>query len=124
MMKRSLLVLVTLLTTLSTAGARAPARRIDLDVVGADVRDVLRLLADVRGINLVIGDDVTGRVTIKLRRVRWEHALDVILRTRGLEAERLPGNILRVAPRQTLAAERAALVTDYQRCLAAAPLQT
>jgi len=62
----------------------------------------VRFLAEVGGVNLVLGDDVGGQVTVKLRGVRWDHALRTILRSKGLEVER-EGTILRVARRETLA---------------------
>jgi type IV pilus assembly protein PilQ len=62
--------------------------RIDLDVKGADVHDVLRLLADVGRVSIVVADDVKGIVTLKLRRVPWDQALDVVAQTLGLAIER------------------------------------
>lgn len=63
-------------------------RRIDLDVKGADIHDVLRLLADVGRVSIVVGDDVQGSVTVRMRQVPWDQALEVILRTKGFYAER------------------------------------
>jgi type II secretory pathway component HofQ len=71
--------------------APAPAhhgRRIDLDVKGADIHDVLRLLADVGRVSIVVADDVQGSVTVRMRQVPWDQALDVILRTKGFSSER------------------------------------
>lgn len=48
---------------------------IDLDLAHADLRDVLRLIADTANINLIVGDDVDGKVTLKLVHVAWEAAL-------------------------------------------------
>src|SRR5690606_6992056 len=67
----------------------------------------LRLLGDVSGKNVVIGDEVTGKITIKLKNVPWDQALDVILKTKGLDME-TRGGIIRVAPAPQLAAERTA----------------
>ncbi len=97
--------------------------RVDLDVVGADLRDVLRLFADVGHVNLVVADEVTGRVTARLRGVPWRRALDAVLVTRGFEAER-DGDVLRVAPAGTFARERAARLEARAACIAAAPLET
>ena len=63
-------------------------RRIDLDVKGADIHDVLRLLADAGRVSIVVGDDVQGSVTVRMRQVPWDRALDVILRAKGFFAER------------------------------------
>src|SRR5207237_493227 len=54
--------------------------------------------------NIIVADDVTGKVTIKLRNVPWDQALDIILRAKGLGREEV-GNIIRVAPLATLRAE-------------------
>jgi type IV pilus assembly protein PilQ len=79
-------------------------RRISLDLKDADIQNVLRLLADVSKLNIVAADDVRGRVTIKLRNVPWDQALDIILRSKQLDKTR-SGNILRVAPIDVLRKE-------------------
>ena len=53
-------------------GARYHGAAIDLDVKGADVHDVMRLLADVGNINIVVSDEVQAKVTLKLERVPWD----------------------------------------------------
>jgi hypothetical protein len=70
-------------------------RRIDLDVKGADVHEVCRLLAEVGKINIVVADDVKGSVTIKMKNVPWDQALDAILRAKGFASER-DGNVVTV----------------------------
>ncbi len=72
-----------------------PPEVIDLDVAGADLRDVVVLLADVGHVSLVIGEGVTGTVTVRLRRVHWRAALDSLLAVHGCAA-RLEGGVLRV----------------------------
>lgn len=59
-------------------------RKISLEVTHADVHDVLRILAEVGKVNIIVGDDVKGRVTIKLTNVPWDQALDLVLRSLGL----------------------------------------
>jgi len=54
--------------------AKHHGKAIDLDLQRADVRDVLRLLADTANVNLVVGDDVTGVVTLRVKRVAWDAA--------------------------------------------------
>lgn len=71
-------------------------KRISLDFQDADIRNVLRLIADVSGYNLAAGDDVKGKVTIKLLNVPWDQSLDLILKMNNLGYIR-EGNILRVA---------------------------
>ena len=76
---------------------RFNGRRIDLDLKDADIHNVLRLLADVGRVNIVTADDVTGNVTIRMRNVPWDQALDVVLQAKGLGMVR-QGNLIRVAP--------------------------
>ncbi len=59
-------------------------RKISLDFKGADIQDILRILAEVGGVNIVAGDDVKGKITIRLIDVPWDQALDIILLTMGL----------------------------------------
>ncbi|WP_227875895.1 type IV pilus secretin PilQ [Kushneria konosiri] len=100
-------------------------KRISLNFEDIDVRTVLSILADEVGLNLVVSDSVSGNVTINLRQVPWDQALDLILQTRGL-ASRRSGNVLLVAPAEELSgmAQRVAqadqgmsaneaLTTDY-----------
>ena len=73
-------------------------RRIDLDVVNADLHEVCRLLAEVGKIDIVVADDVKGAVTIKMKHVPWDQALDAILRAKGYAAERDGGVVTVYAP--------------------------
>ncbi len=70
-------------------------RLISLDFQDADLDNVLRLMADVSGLNVVVGEGVKGKVTVKLLNVPWDQALDLILQTHGLGQAR-EGNILRI----------------------------
>jgi type IV pilus assembly protein PilQ len=81
---------------------------IDFDVKEADVLDVLRLLAEVGGFNLVADPDVKCRVTLRLNAVPWPQVLEVVLRTCRLGEERLGENLTRVARVEQLIAEQAA----------------
>lgn len=67
--------------------------RIDLDVKGADVHDVFRLIAEVGKVNIVVAGDVSGTITLKLKAVPWDQALDVVAKARGLALER-DGNVI------------------------------
>ena len=78
--------------------------KIDLDFKDADIHNLLRMLADVGGVNIVIPDEIQARVTVRLRRVPWDQALEVILASKGLWFRR-EGNLYRVAPRKQLDAE-------------------
>ena len=87
----------------------AQAGVISVDFKDADIRQVLRILSLKSGVDIVVGPDVEGLVTIKLTNVPWEQALDILLRTYGLTYER-KGNVIRVL---TLAAvEQEALSTE------------
>jgi type IV pilus assembly protein PilQ len=75
---------------------------ISLDLKDADLRDVLRTLASLERINVAIDPEVRGSVTIRLNDVRWDQALDVILRSNGLGYV-IDGNVLRVGTPARLA---------------------
>ncbi len=59
-------------------------RKVSLDFKEVDIQDVLRILAEVGGVNIIAGDDVKGKITIRLIDVPWDQALDIILITMGL----------------------------------------
>jgi type IV pilus assembly protein PilQ len=98
-------------------------RRIDLDFKEADIHNILRLLAEVGSVNIVTSDDVTGSVTIRMRDVPWDQALDVILQAKGLGAERR-GNLVRVAPQDVLEKERELAIARQKQQVELAPLET
>jgi type IV pilus assembly protein PilQ len=83
---------------------RYTGRRIDLDFKGADIHNILRLLSEVGQVNIVTSDDVKGEITIKMKNVPWDQALDVILRAKQLGQVR-EGNLIRVAPASVLEKE-------------------
>jgi type IV pilus assembly protein PilQ len=97
------------LETLPVAGAREyTGQRISLDFKDADIQNVLRILADVSGLNVITTDDVQGKITMRLLEVPWDQALDAILKARGLDMVR-DGNIIRVSTVEKLKDEREAL---------------
>jgi type IV pilus assembly protein PilQ len=79
-------------------------RRIEVDFKDVDIHNLLRLLADVGGVNIVIPDDIRATVTVRLRGVPWDQAMEVILESKALWYRR-EGNLIRVAPRKELDAE-------------------
>ena len=89
----------------------------DLSLQDADVKDVLRSFAQLSGLNLVVQPNVRGRVTVELIQVPWDQALEQILKINNLGYE-LDGNIMRIAPISTLAAE----AEEQQRLLNARAL--
>ena len=102
---------------------RYTGRRIDLDFKGADIHNILRLLADVGQVNIVVADDVKGDVTIKMRDVPWDQALDVVLRSKGLGSVR-EGNLLRVAPLSFLEKELEAEIARQKQIADVLPTET
>jgi type IV pilus assembly protein PilQ len=107
----------------SRGRGRYSGRRIDLDFKDADIHNILRLLAEVGGVNVVTSDDVSGTVTIRMRNVPWDQALDVILQAKGLGMVRR-GNLIRVAPLETLEKEREAAIARQKQNEQLAPLET
>ena len=85
-------------------GKEYRGRRVSLDFKDVAIADVLRLIAEVSDLNIIAGDEVSGKVTIRLVEVPWDQALDVILMTKGLGFVRV-GNVLRIAPADVLKAE-------------------
>lgn len=96
---------------------------IDLSLQESDVRDVLRSLAQISGLNLVIQPGVTGRVTVEFVQVPWDQALEQILRINNLGYE-VEGNIMRVAPLSQLREEAEERQRLAQARAAAVPLTT
>ncbi len=87
------------------SGQEYTGRKISLDFKNADVHDVLRILADVSGLNIVATDDVKARVTLRLVEVPWDQALDVVLQANGLEKTQV-GNVITISTTRRLEAER------------------
>jgi type IV pilus assembly protein PilQ len=77
--------------------------RLSLNFQDIEVRSVLQLLADFTGKNMVVSDTVSGRITLRLKNVPWDQALDIILKTKGL-AMRENDNVILVAPTEEIAA--------------------
>ena len=98
-------------------------RRIDLDFKDADIHNILRLLSQVGNVNIVTSDDVRGRVTIRMRNVPWDQALDVVLRAKGLGQVR-EGNLIRVAPMADLEKERESEIARLKQMALLKPLET
>ncbi len=107
----------------ATPGAKKNYRGplVSFDFKDADIRDVLRILADVSGFNFVVSKDVKekGTVTLKLSNVPWDQALDVVLEDSGLGAF-VEGNVIKIAPLRTLQARQ----TELQQAEQLDPLVT
>ncbi len=83
-----------------------PREPITLDYSDADVRDVLDMLAAKAGVNMIYGDDVSGTLTISLSKVPFDEAFQTILNVKGLAAQQVGDNILRIAAPATFMAEQ------------------
>ncbi|MFQ5329264.1 MAG: type IV pilus secretin PilQ [Thermodesulfobacteriota bacterium] len=79
-------------------------RKISLDLTDADITNVLRLIAEVSNLNIISGDDVRGKISLRLIDVPWDQAFDIILRTKGLGKVE-EGNVVMVAPLQKIKRE-------------------
>ncbi len=91
----------------SATAASFRGKKVTIDIQDADIVNVVRLIGDVSGKNVVIGEEVKGKVTVKLKNVPWDQALDVVLKTKDLGQE-TKGGIIRVVPQAKLDAEREA----------------
>lgn len=96
---------------------------ISLDFQDVPVRQVLQIIAQVNGFNLVTTDTVSGNVTISLTGVPWDQALDMILKIKGLD-KRLEGNILLIAPAEELTARETQELQSKQQVADLAPLNS
>lgn len=96
---------------------------ISLDFQDVPVRQVLQVIAQINGFNLVTTDTVTGNVTINLTNVPWDQALGMILKIKGLD-KRMEGNILLVAPAEELASRETQRLQSQQQVADLAPLKS
>ncbi len=110
-------------TVMGQTRGRFSGRRIDLDLKDADIHNVLRLLAEVGRVNIVVADNVSGSVTIRMRNVPWDQALDVVLQSKGLGMVR-QGNMIRVAQLEDLQKEREVAIARRKAEAQLAPLET
>ncbi|MDH3598773.1 MAG: type IV pilus secretin PilQ [Candidatus Tectomicrobia bacterium] len=97
--------------------------KISLDFQNADINDILRLIAEVSGLNIISGPDVKGTVTTRMVDVPWDQALEVVLRINGLDQDRAD-NIVRVAPVERFITERQERLRAQQAEVQAEPTVT
>lgn len=97
--------------------------RISLNFQDIEVRAVLQLIADFTELNLVTSDTVSGRITLRLQNVPSDQALDLVLRTKGLD-KRQVGNVLMVAPAAEIAERERQQIEANKQIAELAPLQT
>ncbi|MDZ7826425.1 MAG: secretin N-terminal domain-containing protein [Gammaproteobacteria bacterium] len=97
--------------------------KLSLNFQDIEVRSVLQLIADFTDLNLVASDTVSGRITLRLQNVPWDQALDIVLRTKGLDKRRM-GNVLMVAPAAEIAAREKQELDNKRQIEELAPLRT
>ena len=88
----------------TTGRTRYVGKKVSFEFKDIDIHNLLRVIAEVSKKNIVVADDVNGKITIRLRNVPWDQALDIILASKGLGKEEI-GDIIRVAPLKTLEEE-------------------
>jgi len=87
--------------------------RLTLNFQDIDVRSVLQLLADTSGQNIVVSDSVAGNLTLRLQNVPWDQALDIVLRTKGLDKRR-QDNVIIIGPTEELATREKAELAAHK----------
>ncbi len=97
--------------------------KLSLNFQNIEVRAVLQLIADFTGLNIVASDTVNGSITLRLKNVPWDQALDIILRTRSL-GKRQTGNVILIAPNEELSKSEQTELEAQQKLVELAPLQT
>jgi type IV pilus assembly protein PilQ len=97
--------------------------RLTLNFQDIETRAVLQLLADTSGQNMVILDTVGGNVTLRLQNVPWDQALDVVMRTKGLDM-RQDGNVMMIGPAAEIAAREKEMLAARQEVQQLAPLRS
>jgi type IV pilus assembly protein PilQ len=93
--------------TILTDRANYTGKRISLNLVDTDIKQIFRLFHEISGLNFVLDPSVEGKVTIVLDQVPWDQALDIILKNNGLDKQ-MENNVVRIAPTSKLATEAAA----------------
>lgn len=97
--------------------------QIDLNFQNVELRSVLQIIAEVAELNLVVSDSVGGNITLRLKNVPWDQALDIVLKTEGLD-QRTVGNVLLIAPADEIAQREEAELQSSQKVEQLAPLRT
>lgn len=96
--------------------------KLSLNFQDIDVRSVLQLIADFTDLNLVASDTVQGNITLRLQNVPWDQALDLVLKTKGLDKRKI-GNVLLVAPADEIAARERQEMEAQKQIAELAPLR-
>jgi type IV pilus assembly protein PilQ len=102
---------------------RYRGEKLSLNFQDVEIRAVLQLIADFTDLNLVASDTVAGRITLRLKNVPWDQALDIIMKTKGLDKREI-GNVLMVGPAAELQAREKQELESRQQISELAPLRT
>jgi type IV pilus assembly protein PilQ len=97
--------------------------RIDLNFQDVEIRSILQIIAEVAEMNLVVDDVVSGNITLRLKNVPWDQALDLVLKTKGL-AQRVVGNVMLIGPASVIAERERAELEAQKQVQELAPLVT
>lgn len=97
--------------------------KLTLNFQNITVREALSVIADFTNLNIVISDTVAGNLTLRLKDVPWDQALDIILQSKGLDM-RKNGNVVQIAPREELAAKEKGDLTATQEIAELEPMHT
>jgi type IV pilus assembly protein PilQ len=108
-----------------TQGTRAgyKGEKLSLNFQNVEVRAVLQVIADFTGLNIITSDTVTGSLTLRLKDIPWDQALDIIMQTKGLDM-RKNGNVVLIAPREELAVKEKQQLEAQQQISELEPLVT
>lgn len=106
-----------------TAGAGYRGEKLSLNFQNIEVRALLQVIADFTNFNIVTSDTVAGNVTLRLKDVPWDQALDIILQAKGLGMKK-NGNVLQIAPKDELAAKEKAELEAQAAIQELEPLRT
>ena len=97
--------------------------KLSLNFQNIDVRSVLQVIADFTGFNIITSDTVTGNITLRLKDVPWDQALDIIMQSKGL-TQRKTGNVIIVAPAEEVAAKEKLVLEANQQIEDLEPMRT
>jgi len=97
--------------------------KLSLNFQNIEVRSVLQVIADFTGLNIITSDTVTGNLTLRLKDVPWDQALEIIMQSKGLD-KRKNGNVILVAPADELAAKEKQVFESQQQIDDVEPMRT
>jgi type IV pilus assembly protein PilQ len=97
--------------------------KLSLNFQNIEVRSVLQVIADFTGLNIIASDTVTGNITLRLKDVPWDHAMDIIMQNKGLAMRKI-GNVITVAPAEEVAAKEKAQLEAVNAIEDLEPLRT